>query len=82
MNFAACDPGILFGCVVQNHIFEGGDLAPRELGLKQIEVERIDGAVFDGFIFGREGSLDIGVAVGGPGSFGGFNFLRGLRLDS
>ena len=72
MNFAACDPGILFGCVMQKHVFEGRDLAPRELGSKEIDVERIDGAVFGGFVFCRVGSVDIGVAVGDPDSFGSF----------
>jgi len=80
LNFAACDPGILFGCVMQKHVFECRDLAPRELGSKEIHVERIDGAVFDGFVFCRVGGFDIGVAVGDPGSFSGFNFCEGFGL--
>ena len=44
--------------MMQKHIFKGGDLAPRELGSKEIDIERIDGAVLDGFIFSRVGSFD------------------------
>ena len=55
-------------------------MAPRELGSKESDVERIDGAVFDGFMFGRVGSFDKGVAVGNPGSLGGFNFCEGFGL--
>ena len=76
----ACASGILFGCITLKHIFEGGDLALRELGSKEIDIERIDGAVFGGFIFGRVGGFNIGVALGDPGSFGGFNFCEGFGL--
>ena len=72
MNFASCDSERLFRCVMQKHVFEGGDLPPRELGAKEIDVERVDGAVFGGFVFCRVGSVDIGVAVGDPDSFGSF----------
>ena len=50
----------LFGRVVLHHIFECGDLTLRELGAQQCHVERIDGAVFGGFVFCRVGSFDIG----------------------
>ena len=48
---------------MKKHVFEGGDLAPRELGSKESDVERIDGAVFGGFVFCRVGRFDIGIAV-------------------
>jgi hypothetical protein len=52
---------LLRGITLQ-HVFESCDLALCELGAKERDIERIHGAIFDGFVPYWIGCYDVGVA--------------------